>query len=305
MKEILVACGDVELLKRILADLPQDEPQLRPVATKKGAQVATKVAERQIGVAVVHERLADGPADGLLAELRRLSPETRILLLTEGQAPQGGAFDGAQRYPVPGPVFRNALRRIAASESGGEEDLERWRAFYRELGTRLEGLEAASYFGVLGLADGAPHHQIVVAFDGLSLRYHPDRYDSYRDRAWGQAIWERSNGLYKVVTEAYGVLTDRRLRQKYEKVLASGGLRLDPADTGSLALQQGPRALADLAQSGGARKFLKLAQTDLAAGNRASALQNLRFAWSMEPDNEEIAAKIAEIEAGGQSTRDP
>ena len=298
MKEILVACGDVALLKRILADLPQEEP-LKPVATKKGGGIAAKIANRGIGLALVFEELADGPADRLLVELRQHSPSTRILLLTTGQPPSDGPFDGAQRYPVPGPVFRNALRRVQDAGGSGEEDLERWRAFYQELGAQIERLGSVSYYGVMGLRDGAPHHQIVKAFDALSLRYHPDRYDTYRDRAWGQAIYERTNTLYKAVTEAYGVLTDRRLRQKYEKVLAQGQLRLDPADTGQLAAKAGPKSLADLAQGGPARKFLKLAQTDLAAGDRASALQNLRFARSMEPDNHEIAAKIEEIEASG------
>mgnify|MGYP000692832349 CR=1 FL=1 len=44
-------------------------------------------------------------------------------------------------------------------------------------------------------------------------------------------------------------------------------------------------------------KFLKLAQTDIAAKSWQSALQNLRFALSMESSNEAIKAKIAEIEA--------
>jgi hypothetical protein len=46
-----------------------------------------------------------------------------------------------------------------------------------------------------------------------------------------------------------------------------------------------------------AKKFLKLAQTDIAAKSWQSALQNLRFALSMESSNEAIKAKIAEIEA--------
>jgi DnaJ-class molecular chaperone len=109
---------------------------------------------------------------------------------------------------------------------------------------------------------------------------------------WGDAVYEQVNELYKIYTEAYGVLADRRLRQRYDEALAKGELRLasdESSDTG-------PRTLADLGSSPQSKKFLKLAQADLARGQTTQALQNLRFAQSMEPGNAAISAKIAELE---------
>ena len=57
-----------------------------------------------------------------------------------------------------------------------------------------------------------------------------------------------------------------------------------------------PKALADHATNARSKKFLRMAQADIAKKDWASALQNLQFAASMEGDNPGIAAKIAEIE---------
>jgi hypothetical protein len=293
MQEILVACADVELLKKILAELPGD--QYKPIATKRGAAIAAKIAGRGIQMAIVHETLEDCAGEFLLGELATLQPAPGVLYLTAGAPPAKGAFVAALRYPVPGPVLRNALSRVMPS-ADPEQDLERWRAFYREVKTLNEGLAAQSYFAVLGVPAGAQHNVIVQAFDRLSLRFHPDRYTQHRNERWGQAIFDEVNAVYKVMTEAYKVLADRRLRAKYEQVLAKGELRLAAEDTQG-AGGGGPKSLVEMSNNAGAKKFLKLAQADIAAQNFGSALQNLKFALSMEPANAEIQQKIQELEA--------
>ena len=111
-----------------------------------------------------------------------------------------------------------------------EHDLERWRAFYRELRARRERAGEQDYYQIFGLERGAPHHAIVSAFDQASLRYHPDRYNPIRSERWGQAIHDEATSLYKVMTEGYGVLSDRRLRALYDEELRrSGRLRIDAA----------------------------------------------------------------------------
>ncbi|MFW6053626.1 MAG: hypothetical protein ACOC9J_02325, partial [Persicimonas sp.] len=98
-----------------------------------------------------------------------------------------------------------------------------------------------------------------------------------------------------VMTEAYQVLADRKLRARYERALAAGELRLSPEETSPT--DSGPSSLVDIGETASSKKFLKLAQSDLAGQNLAGALQNLKFAKSMEPQNTAIAEKIAEIEA--------
>jgi hypothetical protein len=292
MRELLVACADVELLKKILSELPGD--QYKPIATKRGQGIAAKIAGRGLGLAIVHETLEDCAGELLLGELAALEPAPQVLYLTTGAPPSTGSFAAALRYPVPGAVLRNAVQRLGAAEDAGQ-DMERWRAFYREVKEISEGLAAQSYFAVLGVAQGAPHNAVVQAFDALSLRFHPDRYTQHRHERWGQAIFDEVNAVYKVMTEAYKVLSDRRLRAKYEQALSRGELRLAAEDTQGGAA--GPKSLVDMGTTAGSKKFLKLAQADMAAQNFGSALQNLKFALSMESGNAEIQQKIDELEA--------
>ncbi|MEZ4462172.1 MAG: DnaJ domain-containing protein [bacterium] len=290
MEEILIACGDTDLLRQIVADLPPN--QYKPIASRKGDGIAAKLADRGIGYAVVHESLSDIAGAVLCDALKRYPQPPNILFLVSGDVPAQGPFDVAVKYPVPGPVFRNALKRIQQAATD-EEDLERWRAFYNEVVARREALDQQSYYQMLGVKAGAPHHLIVQVFDAISLRYHPDRYQKHRGVRWGDAVYEQVNELYKAYTEAFGVLADRRLRQRYDEALASGNLRISLDDAGG---DSGPRSLVDFSNNPASKKFLKLAQTDLARGQISQALQNLRFALSMEPDNAAIAAKVAELE---------
>lgn len=291
MQEILIACGDVDTLKAIIAQLPPQD--YKPIATKRGAGIAQKIAGREVTCAIVHAELADGTAEELLLDLQQLSPPPAVLLLTSQAPPKHGPFAIALRYPVPGPVFRNALRKLDGPTEA-QHDLDQWRSFYRELKQRTQLLHTQSYYEVMGLAPGAPHRDLVSAFDQVSLRYHPDRYAQYRSEKWGEAIWQETNALYKVMTEAYFMLSDRKLRKRYDAALQEGALRLSSEEAST---DSGPTSVVDLGQTAMSKKFLKLAQTDIAVKSWSSAVQNLRFALSMEPGNDAIAAKLAEIEA--------
>ncbi len=293
MQEILIACGDVALLKKIIAELPGD--QLKPIATKRGQGTAQKVSGRGLASAIVYEQLADGATGQLLQDLRQLTPRPKVLLLTGDAPPKQGPFEVALRYPVPGPVFRNAVQKILP-EQETEHDLERWRTFYRELKARRQKLPEQSYYDMLGIRQDSPHHALVKAFDAASLRYHPDRYDKYRGERWGEAIYQETNTLYKAMTEAYFMLSDRTLRKAYDKALEEGRLRMTSEEANAMK-NAGPVSLEALGETSASKKFLRLAQSDVAAQNWSSALQNLKFAASMEPNNAEIQAKIDEVSA--------
>lgn len=291
MQQILIACGDVELLRKIVSDLP--DGQYKPVATKKAAGIVDKLRGRNVPLAVVHEQLADGSGAQLCVDLRELPDPPAILWLSSDSPPDDGPFDRALKYPVPGPVFRNALDKLASTDDQ-KEDLDKWKRFYQEIKARLAKVEEQNYFQILRIPEGAPHHRLVQAYDLLSRRYHPDRYRQLRDTKWGKAIHEKATRLYKVMTEAYQVLADRKLRARYERALKDGKLRLSPDEKSGK--DSGPSSLVDLAETNSSKKFLKLAQSDLAGQDYQSALQNLQFAKSMEPDNSAIADKIAEVE---------
>lgn len=291
MEEILIACGDVELLKKIVGALP--EGKYKPIATKTGEGIARKIAGRGVPVAIVHRQLQDDYAGQLCQELGALDRPPKVLLLAE-DPPADGPFDRANKYPVPGPVLRNALKGVLQADEAGE-DLDKWKAFYKEVKARLKKTPDQDYYQMLGLATDAPHHAIVDAFDKISLRYHPDRYKQYRDRKWGQALFEKVNQLYTILTEAYQVLSDRKLRSRYDRLRKKGERRM-PADELS-SPESGPESLTEAANSKQAKKYLKMAQTEIAKKNWQGALQNLQFASSIEPDNQLIAEKLDEIQA--------
>jgi hypothetical protein len=292
MQQILIACGDVDLLRRIVSDLP--EGQFKPIATKSGSGIAAKLASRDVRVAIVHEALSDGPGAGLCSELQGLQNPPAILYLSSSKPPDSGPFDLALRYPVPGPVLRNGIRRVVGS-GAGDHDLQRWKAFYEELQARLEAAAEQNYYEMLGVRPDAPHHAIVTNYDRLSVRYHPDRYNQLRGERWGAAIYDHANELYKLLTESFSVLNDRRLKKKYDKALRDGRIRLSHSEKN--AADAGPELLESHASSAQGKKFLRLAQRDMARNDWAAALQNLKFAASMEPDLAIIAEKIAEVEA--------
>ncbi len=294
MDEILIACGDVELLKRIVGQIPDD--RFKPIASKKGGGIVEKVRQRRVGVAVVHEHLADDSAGQLCRALRQLDPSPGVLFLAE-DPPDDGPFDAALKYPVPGPVLRNAVERVVDDSDDGE-DLDKWKAFYGEVKKRLARVHDQDYYQMLGLSPDAPHHAVKKAFDRVSLRYHPDRYKQFRDRRWGKALHEKVNQLYTILTEAYQVLGDRELRKRYDEVRDEQTRRMPPDELSSP--ESGPNSLTDAANSTKARRFLEMAQTEIAKKNWEAALQNLEFASSMEPDNERISQKIDEIETKTQ-----
>lgn len=289
MSNVLIACGDVDTLRDIAADLPDD---LEPVATKTATDITDAVSERDIRLAIIHEHLADGSGLPLARQLRSLPDPPNILWLTDTSPPDDGPFDRAIRYPVPGPVLRNAIDGLRES-ADSDPDLETWKTFYKEVKHRVSHLDNQSYYEMLGLASDAPHDAIVEAFDRLSLRYHPDRYARHRDKQWGRALHDLTKQLYTELTEAHRILTDRSLRRAYDKQLNhSGNLRLDQSS--SPHRDRGPTALTELSSNPRAQKFLKMAQTKLANNEFRDALQNLEFAASIDT-SPELDSKIDEI----------
>ena len=291
MDEILIACGSVDLLRQIAADLPSG--QFKPIATKSAGGIVAKISTRNVRLAIVHESLADGPGAALCVELSTCANPPAVLYLSSDVPPASGPFAIALRYPVPGAVLRNAIARLAPKKSGGQ-DLARWQDFFQELQSRIHALPQQNYYQILGVPENAPHNIVVAAYDQLSMRYHPDRYAQFRTEQWGAAVYEHANTLFQAVTDAFRILSDRRMKKLYERTLLSGKLRLDPALQSGDA---GPDLLENHAQTKQGKKFLKLAQGDIARQDWPSALQNLKFAASMEGDLPIIAEKIAEVEA--------
>ncbi len=285
MEEILTVCGDIDILRKMVEDLPPK--RFTPIASKKGGAIVAKIANRAMGFAIIHKTLADGDSLRLRQELKATFPQIKILLI--GTTEKDDFSDAVLRYPVPGPIFRNAISGLYPIASNGD-DLEQWRAFNKELNSILATFELQNYYQILGLQNSAPHHALVDIYDQLSSRYHPDRYATIAGTKWGDVIIGKVTTLYKLIVEAYSVLSNRRKRKQYDEELKKGNIRMTDA-----VIEDGPKSLFATAKNPQSKRFLKLAQADLAKKNWGAALQNLKFAQSME-DNPLVDEKIAEIE---------
>jgi hypothetical protein len=290
MDHIFLASGSVETLKALAADLPDG---FKPLASRRGEGMADQLREHDFAVAIIRPPLQDRAEAALLDDLRELPNPPGILWLGD-DAPAD--IDTALDYPVPGPVFRRAVQKLRDRHTGDAgPDVERWQAFYREVRQRRQALSEQTYWEMLGLEEGADHQSVVDAFDRLSRRYHPDRYTQHRSEAWGQKLHTQVSALYIALTEAYEVLSDRQLRKRYRDARREGRRRLPP-DVLSSPTQQVPTSLSDAAQTSKGRRFLQMAQSELADDDYEDALQHLKFAQSVEPDNPHIDQKVEEVE---------
>ena len=67
------------------------------------------------------------------------------------------------------------------------------------------------YYGILGVSKTSSEEEIKKAYKKLALKYHPDRNRSKTD-----AEQDEASKKFKDVAEAYGVLSDKDKRKKYD-----------------------------------------------------------------------------------------
>src|SRR5580704_8284739 len=88
----------------------------------------------------------------------------------------------------------------------------------------LQSLGRKSYYDILRITRDATPSAVKTAFHEFSLLYHPDRYvDSPRD------VGAVATEIYKRGVEAYRCLSRKALRDRYDRALGRGKLRLEPS----------------------------------------------------------------------------
>jgi curved DNA-binding protein CbpA len=151
-----------------------------------------------------------------------------------------------------------------------------------------ESLPTLSYYGILRVEPNAEPARIKAAFHAFALRCHPDRYvDEGPDVAGAAAE------VFKRGVEAYNVLSKPSLRARYDKVLAKGQLRLDPA-----ALESVPppppkgKSLEEVAQTPRGKQHAVKAERLISIGHLEQARISLINATMEEPFNEELKERL-------------
>jgi DnaJ-class molecular chaperone len=153
---------------------------------------------------------------------------------------------------------------------------------------QFDELDRSSYYHLLHVEPTAHEPEIRDAYYRLVARLHPDLYVQSLDADTRQKLVS----IYSRLVEAYRVLSDGAKREQYDRAMGKGQLRTQPVDerAGRAA------AAAQTIDNPNAKRFFKLGQDALRAGNTRGAVQNLRFALSQEPQSELIKSELAKAE---------
>lgn len=142
-------------------------------------------------------------------------------------------------------------------------------------------LDRVDYYRLLGVSSAADEQTIRAAYYKLAASLHPDIHGLEVDPTYRAKL----TTVFSRVVEAYKVLSDKGLRDRYDRQLAGGNLRM------SMGVEVEP-ARPEIADAN-ALRFYKLGLTALETGDTKAALMNFRLALSVAPDNAVIKAAIA------------
>jgi curved DNA-binding protein CbpA len=151
-----------------------------------------------------------------------------------------------------------------------------------------ESLPTLSYYAILRVDPAANAETIKAAFHSFALRCHPDRYVDD-----GPDVSRAAAEVFKRGVEAYNVLGKASLRERYDKALAKGELRLDPS-----ALENVPvpapkgKSLEEVAQTARGKQHAVKAERLISIGKLEEARIMLVNATMEEPFNEELKERL-------------
>jgi curved DNA-binding protein CbpA len=167
-----------------------------------------------------------------------------------------------------------------------EPDLERLAAW-------ADVLDDSNYYEILGVLEIADDAAIKAAFRDFALAFHPD---VHLDASEAQRALARD--VYRRGAEAYRVLSDPKLRAKYDEVLARGHLRL-ATDGPARHIPGKPvlRSLEDVCRTPAAKLCARKADDAIGRNDLAAARRFLREALSRDDgENPELEERIEGLE---------
>jgi curved DNA-binding protein CbpA len=148
-------------------------------------------------------------------------------------------------------------------------------------------LETKSYYEILGAAPDADTEAIQAAFHSFSRVYHPDEHvESSPD-----AI-EIAGDIFKRAVEAYRCLSRPLSRERYDRGLHRGRLRLDPLQAATPPPPTDVRTLETLARTLEGIAFAQKADRLISTGHLDEARVELANACKWEPYNHELSERL-------------
>jgi curved DNA-binding protein CbpA len=155
------------------------------------------------------------------------------------------------------------------------------------LSVYLQSLPAKSYYEILRVPRDVPAPQIREAFHDFSLLYHPDRHvDSAAE------VRALASEIYKRGVEAYRCLARAALRERYDRALGRGKLRIEPSRPSTAPPPPPVRTLDMIATTPRGKQYATKADRLITAGKLDAARVELVGACQCEPHNEELAERL-------------
>jgi curved DNA-binding protein CbpA len=151
----------------------------------------------------------------------------------------------------------------------------------------LQSLARKSYYDVLRIQRDATPAAVKAGFHEFSLLYHPDRFvDSPPE------VGAVASEIYKRGVEAYRCLSRKPTRDRYDRGLARGRVRLDPARLSTVPPPPVVRTLEMVARTRRGKEAARKADRLIDAGKLEDARVQLAGACQNEPDNEELTERM-------------
>lgn len=153
----------------------------------------------------------------------------------------------------------------------------------------LESLDTQSYYDLLRVPPDADTDRIKASYVRLAAASHPDAYrrGSPDERAAAGTVFKR-------IVEAYRVLSRGDLRERYDRALARGTLRIDP-----LAMDSAPpslRTLETLALTPSAKQFARAADRLIGEGKLKEAKMQILLALNCDGDNAQLQERLVMLQ---------
>ena len=158
----------------------------------------------------------------------------------------------------------------------------------------LERLDALTYYELFGIAPSASDGEVRDAFHAFCDAFHPDAHLGL-DPPQQEAV----STIFRRGTEAYGVLTDRALRYRYDAELAvvrdtqAAAPRITPE---ALRRSQPPASLEERVRVPSARPFAQRAEELVREGDYRQAKLHLVLANHRDPDNPALEQALRDLE---------
>jgi curved DNA-binding protein CbpA len=151
----------------------------------------------------------------------------------------------------------------------------------------LQSVERKNYYDILRLPRDASPAAVKAAFHEFSLVYHPDRFVD-----WPRDVGEVATEIYKRGVEAYRCLSRKPTRDRYDRALGRGKLRLEPSRASTRPPPPVVRTLEMVARTARGKAVAVKADRLITAGKLEDARVQLVTACQSEPDNEELAERL-------------